>query len=253
MIDGRTAFVGGLNLGDEYIGRSRRFKSWRDTHLRLEGPVVQEIQLAFLEDWHWATGELPTLAWEPRAAEPGRHCVQALPTGPADALQSCQLLFAAAINAARDRIWIASPYFVPGSAEIAALQLAALRGVDVRVLLPSQPDHRLVYLAGFSFYEEMLGVGVKLYRYLPGFMHQKVMLIDDRLATVGTANLDNRSFHLNFEMTVLVHDQAFAAQVAAFLRDDMDNSSLARLTDYTERSLFFRLSVRAARLLAPIL
>ena len=253
IVDGRVAFVGGLNLADEYAGCSPKLGPWRDTHVSVRGPVVQAIQLAFLEDWHWATGETPDLTWEPCAAAGRSHKILALPTGPADRIEAYQLFLLDAIHAAREKLWIASPYFVPDPAVCAALQLAVVRGVDVRVLLPHNPDHLLVYLAAFSYYEEMLLAGVKLYRYQPGFMHQKVLLIDEALATVGTANLDSRSFHLNFEMTLAVADHEFAAEIRAMLERDFGQSRQARLTDFTERGLTFRLAVLVSRLLAPIL
>jgi cardiolipin synthase len=165
----------------------------------------------------------------------------------------CQLFMLEAINSATERLWIASPYFVPGPAIAAALQSAAIRGVDVRILLPQNPDHILVYLAAFSYYEEMDRAGVSIHRYQPGFMHQKVVLIDGTMATVGTVNLDNRSFHLNFELTVLVADGGFAGQVKEMLERDFALSKRASVQDFTKRSVPFRLAVQLCRLLAPIL
>ena len=168
-------------------------------------------------------------------------------------MDTCGLMFVHAIHSAQDRIWIASPYFVPDLQVIGALQLAALRGVDVRILLPEKADHRLVYLASFSFYQKTLPVGIKIYRYQEGFMHQKAFLIDDIASAVGTANLDNRSFRLNFEITMLVHDRGFAVEVKKMLESDFARSRLVSQDDYEKRSFFFRLAVRFSRLLAPIL
>ena len=162
-------------------------------------------------------------------------------------------MFVHAIHAAKERIWIASPYFVPDEKVLGALKLAVLRGVDVRILIPEKPDHRTVYLASFSYYENTLPFGIKLYRYTAGFMHQKVFLVDSTCAAVGTANLDNRSFRLNFELTLLNYDSSFIKGVEDMLSDDFSRSRLVALTDYTQRSFFFRLAVRSARLLAPIL
>jgi cardiolipin synthase len=253
VVDGYHAFVGGLNLGDEYLGKSCSFGAWRDTHLQVTGPATQGIQLAFLKDWHWATAEIPELNWEPRLADENGRPVAVVPTGPADDLDTCQLFVLELIHAAREHLWIASPYFVPGPEVCAALKLAVVRGVDVRVLLPHSPDHILVYLASFSYYADMLGSGIKLYRYQPGFMHQKVILVDREAAAVGTVNLDNRSFHLNFEINLLVPESTFATDVAEMLARDFAESRAVRLTDFTERSLPFRLSVHVARLLSPIL
>jgi cardiolipin synthase len=254
VVDGHTAFVGGLNLSDEYVGRSRRFRSgWRDTHVSIAGPSVQCLQLAFLEDWHWATGEMPELCWTPRPVVDTGQTALILPTGPADELETCQLFVLHAIQAARERIWIASPYFVPGPGIVAALQLAAVRGVDVRILLPGVVDHWLAYFAAFSYYPEMLAAGVRLYSYQHKFMHQKVILVDRELAAVGTVNLDNRSFHLNFEMTVLVADRQFADEVAGMLSEDFEHSQAATAADLDQRGFLFRLAAQVSRLLAPIL
>jgi cardiolipin synthase len=174
-------------------------------------------------------------------------------SGPADRLETCGLMFVQAINAAREQVWIASPYFVPDLQTLGALKLAALRGVDVRILLPEKADHRTVYLASFSYYQNTLPFGIKLYRYTAGFMHQKVFLIDSSCAAVGTANLDNRSFRLNFEITLLNYDSGFVKEVETMLENDFSRSRPATMEDYSQRPFFFKLAVRSARLLAPIL
>ena len=162
------------------------------------------------------------------------------------------MFFLNAIGLAQKRLWIVSPYFVPDEQLISALQLAALRGVDVRILIPENPDQKLVYYSSFSYLEETEKSGVKIYRYQPGFLHQKVMLIDDHSAAIGTANFDNRSMRLNFEVTMLLVDRDFAREVEAMLVKDFANSREIAATDYTEASFWFRLAVRVARMLAPI-
>lgn len=265
VVDGRDAYVGGLNVGDEYVGRSPRFGPWRDAHLRITGPAALQVQMTFLEDWFWATGRLPEVSWSPadpeREAAAGtggegeRDCcpVMIIPTGPADTLESWHLFFIAAANEANRRLWIASPYFVPDSGAMAALQAAALRGVDVRVLLPDKPDHRLVYLASFTFIEAAEKAGVRLFRYQEGFLHQKVMLIDDDLAAVGTANLDNRSFRLNFEMMAIGYGERFAGEVARMLERDFAGSREVQSADYRDRNILFRAACRSALLFSPVL
>lgn len=252
VVDGHQAFVGGLNIGDEYLGLASRFGGWRDTHLRIRGPAVQALQLTFAEDWHWATGTVPILNWRAEAPTASGRDILVLATGPVDKLDNCQLFFLAIINMARHRLWITSPYFVPDGAVVAALQLAALRGVDVRILLPERPDHYLVHLSAFSYYGEMEAAGVGLYRYQPGFMHQKVALVDDDIAAVGTANLDNRSFRLNFEITAVVADKQFAGEVTVMLERDFAAARRVTSRDYEQRSLAFQAMVRTARLMAPI-
>ena len=253
IIDGNTAYVGGHNVGDEYVSKHSKFGHWRDTHVKVEGPVVKLIQYCFIQDWYWATTRIPDLSWELQKAENGCEEALIVASGPADPLETCSLMFVHAIHMARERIWIASPYFVPDGQVLSALKLAALRGVDVRILIPEKPDHRTVYLASFSYYEDTLPLGIKLYRYTDGFMHQKVFLVDSTCAAVGTANLDNRSFRLNFELTLLNYDSSFIKKVEDMLNEDFSRSRTVELTDYTQRSFFFKLAVRSARLLAPIL
>jgi cardiolipin synthase len=252
VVDGRLAFVGGLNVGVEYLGRSPKIGPWRDTHVQLQGPAVQAVQLSFIEDWYWAAHQIPATNWVPQPAPGGKQKVLVLSTGPADELETCGLFYVQAINQAQRRLWIASPYFVPDRQVVCALQLAALRGVDVRIVLPEHPDHLLVYLSGFSFLEETEQAGLQIFRYQPGFLHHKVILVDDDLAAVGTANLDNRSFRLNFEITVLVDDADFAGQVAAMFERDFGQCKLARPEDLLRRSFWFKVAVRIARLMAPL-
>ncbi len=250
VVDGQVAFVGGLNVGDEYLGRGP-LGHWRDTHLRVKGPVVQALQRVFVADWYWATQQVPDLKW--RATATGDQIALIFPTGPADALETCSMFFHQAIVSARRRLWIASPYFVPDPPVFEALQLAALRGVDVRILLPAKADHQLVYLASFSFLDAADRTGIQLYRYQDGFLHQKVVLVDDEVAAVGTANLDNRSLRLNFEVMAVGVDRTFAAQVAAMLERDFQQARRTSAADLQGRSKFFRWAVRAARLFDPIL
>ena len=251
VIDGAMAFIGGLNVGDEYLGRDKKFGDWRDTHLLLKGPAVEAVQLVFLEDWYWACEKVPHLFWRQEAL-PANQTAAIIPTGPADPVDSWQLLVAEAANTARKRLWIASPYFVPDEGVMTALQLAALRGVDVRILLPDRADHILVWLSSFSYYDQSIPYGVRLFRYKRGFLHQKVMLIDSRMATIGTANLDNRSFRLNFEITAFVSDEKFIGEVSDMLETDFANSTEVKVEEFTQKPFLFRAVCRAARLLAPV-
>jgi cardiolipin synthase len=251
VCDGKTAFIGGLNVGDEYLGRNQRFGAWRDTHLEMRGPVVQAVQVVFLEDWFWAANQVPELNWD-TAAEKSDQVAAIIPTGPSDPADSWQLVVAEAANSARQRLWITSPYFVPDEGVLTSLQAAAIRGVDVRILIPERPDHLMVWLSAFSYYEQSLPYGVRIFRYHRGFLHQKVMLVDHRLAAVGTANLDNRSFRLNFEITAFSTDDSFVRQIADMLLHDFEGAREANVGDLTSRSFLFRAACRAARLFAPI-
>lgn len=254
VTDGRVAWIGGHNVGDEYLGKDPKFGHWRDTHLRIEGPAVLKAQISFSEDWNWATEKLLELNWTARPAPDGSDArVLIIPTGPADELESANLMFVHAINSAQKRIWIASPYFVPEHAVIVALQLAGLRGVDVRILIPDEPDHMMVYLAAYSYFDEAGKTGVKFYRYTDGFLHEKTMLIDDDVAAVGTANFDNRSFRLNFEITAIVSDPSFVPEVEQMFQDDFKRSRQMVEGEYDRKPWWFRLGVRVSRLAAPIL
>jgi len=252
VVDGKVAWVGGHNVGDEYLGRDPKFGHWRDTHVRIEGPAALGAQLSFAEDWYWTTGSRLDVSWHPVPAVGGDVSVLIIPSGPADELETANLMFVHAINTATERIWIASPYFVPDRPVITALQLAGLRGVDVRILIPDEPDHLGVYLAAFAYLDESGSTGVKFYRHQDGFLHQKVMLIDHSFATVGTANFDNRSFRLNFEITALVADDAFAAEVEHMLDADFSKSRLMEPGEYDRKPWWFRFAVKLARLTAPI-
>jgi cardiolipin synthase len=249
--DGECAMIGGFNVGDEYLGRHRKFGAWRDTHLELSGPVVQAVQMVFLEDWFWAANAVPDLRWETKP-EDADQIAAIIPTGPADPADSWQLIVAEAANSSRERLWIASPYFVPDEGVLTALQAASIRGVDVRILIPEHPDHLMVWLSAFSYYEQSLPYGIRIFRYHRGFLHQKVMLIDERLAAVGTANLDNRSFRLNFEITAFSNDRTFVREITDMLHVDFSGAREANIGDYTSRSFLFRAACRAARLFAPV-
>ncbi|MBE03200.1 cardiolipin synthase [Marinobacter lutaoensis] len=253
VCDGQVGFVGGINLGDEYLGTAMDQEPLRDTHCRIEGPAVAGLQLAWLEDWNWASDTLPTLDWSASRHTPGDQEVLILPTGPADPWETCTLFFLNCINNARHRVWIASPYFVPDFQVMNALQLAALRGVDVRILIPETSDNALVKLAAYSHLVQACQAGIGIYRYQRGFMHQKVVLVDDRYAAVGTANLDNRSMRLNFEIMAVNTDPDFVRDVHRMLEGDLAHCQLMTERDYQDRSILFRLACRAARLAAPLL
>ncbi|MDZ4786504.1 MAG: cardiolipin synthase [bacterium] len=252
VVDGKVAFVGGLNVGDEYLRREKEFGEWRDTHVEIMGPALISIQSIFFSDWLWATGKQTTIDWK-NAKKAGSVEILSIASGPADERETCALFFSEAIRVAKERIWISSPYFVPDEAVIRELQLAALRGVDVRLILPKKSDHFLVGLASLFYLCEISSFGVKVFQYYKGFLHQKVLLIDQNLAAVGTANLDNRSFRLNFEIMILASDQKFNSQVAEMLERDMTNCAQLKNMEFGEFPLWQRLSAKFARLFAPIL
>ncbi|MGQ7248419.1 cardiolipin synthase [Halomonas sp. V046] len=252
VVDGKAGWLGGLNVGVEYLGQDPRHGHWRDTHLKLVGPSALGLQEAFWEDWHWATGAMLTLSWSPQVEPEGDRKVVIVPSGPADPQETASLLVQHLIHSAHRRLWVTSPYFVPDEGVQDALRLAAMRGVDVRIMMPERPDHLLVFLSAFAFLPDMVKAGVKVYRYQPGFLHQKVILIDDEAASVGTVNLDNRSFRLNFEITALVADSGFAAEVAQMLEADFAGCREVGLEELRSRPMWRKLVSRAAYLLSPI-
>ena len=253
VVDGRRAYVGGLNVGDEYMGRDPDIGHWRDTHLDVAGPMVQGLQLSFARDWFYGTRDrLDELVWEPTASGDDQ-CGLVLASGPADELETCGLLYAHAIESAEERIWIATPYFVPDGRVLGALQLAALRGVDVRVLMPRESDSALFTYVPYAYLDEVAQAGVRTFLYEDGFMHQKVALVDRDFAAIGTANFDNRSFRLNFEVTAVVRDEDFCDRVAAMLERDLGAATEISYEDLESKSFAFRFAANATRLLAPVL
>ncbi|EPX86050.1 Cardiolipin synthetase [Salipiger mucosus DSM 16094] len=253
IVDGHEGFTGGHNVADLYMGRDATYGPWRDTQVALRGPMVAQLQRAFAEDWHWATGEKlgEALCWTPEA-QPEDLPGLIVPSGPADGPDTGALFFFTLITGARERVWIASPYFVPDAEVLAALKAAALRGCDVRLLVPDMADHYLPWLAAHAYFDEIRAAGIEVYRYEGGFMHQKVILVDGDRAAVGTANLDNRSFRLNFETMALIFDEGFADRVSAMLAADMEGAR-RMVHDLEEQPLWVRLGAPAARLLAPVL
>lgn len=210
------------------------------------------LQLSFLEDWHWASGEILDFDWAPVAEDDGIP-VLVLPSGPADRFETASLMVQHVLASASHRVWIASPYFVPDEGVLSALKLAALRGVDVRVLIPERPDNLLTFFAAYAFIGPLLEAGVHIHRYDAGFLHGKTMLMDEEAAAVGTVNLDNRSFRLNFEITAWVVDSEFGRRMQAVFEADFARSREMTLADVLEQPWWFRVASRAAYLTAPVL
>lgn len=253
VVDGRVGWVGGHNVGDEYLGLDPEFSPWRDTHVRIEGPAVQQLQSVALIDWYWATRTIPDLEWSPAAAPDGDKQAMILPSGPVGPFETASLYFVTALNAATERIWLSAPYFVPDDAVMKALKLATLRGVDVRIITTGKGDSLPVYLAGFHFMQELKGLGIRFYAFTPGFLHEKALLIDDDISVVGTHNFDNRSFRLNFEVAALVSDQAFANEMEQMFLRDFEHSEPIELETLENKGFWWQLGVRLSRLAAPVL
>lgn len=255
VIDGRVGFTGGLNIGDEYLSLDPKFGHWRDTHLCVEGPAVEGLQRVFLEDWHFSANEaIHGKVFFPKFKElPGRSLVQVVHSGPDAQYRAIRETYFAAILAARQRVWIASPYFVPDSGICDALCLAARSGIDVRFLGLFRPDKWIPFLAARFYWTDMIAAGVKVYQYTAGMMHSKYVLVDSEWSSVGSANMDNRSLLLNFEANCQLFDSALTAELEAEYLKDLENSVRLDPEVFAARPVVARVAENAARLFSPVL
>ena len=254
VVDGRVGYLGGINITDEQDERLRD-DAYRDLHLRIEGDLVRSLQETFVEDWAYSTGRTDFIGDVARAMpEPlaGTIHAQLLVSGPDSEWEAIHRLHVGAIHAASQRVWLATPYFVPGEAAMMALTSAALGGLDVRLLVPKMSDSRLVTYCVRSFYPELLAAGVKIYEYGPRMLHTKALLVDDHIAILGSANFDHRSFRLNFESSVLFDDPGVAALLEQQITREF--AFAPRVRNDRDRSLLrHRLPEALARLMAPLL
>jgi cardiolipin synthase len=257
IVDGRVGFTGGINIGREYLGLDPEHGDWRDTHMRIEGPAVSGLQLAFAEDWFVASGELPDADRFyppfPVAGDSPDCLVQVIDSGPDRSFSPMEHFHLQAIGLARERVWLTTPYFVPSDSILKALITAALRGVDVRCLLPGRSDNLLVTAAGRSYYSVLLQAGVRIFEYQRGFAHAKSMLVDTWMGTVGSANMDLRSFLLNFELNAFVYDATFVQAMADQFRIDLGHAAEVDEARIAARGFGTRVVQSAARLASPLL
>ncbi|MGH8073175.1 MAG: cardiolipin synthase [Lysobacter sp.] len=250
VVDGEIGFTGGINVTDAEDERLRD-DAYRDLHVRLEGDIVRSLQLVFVEDWIYATGQ-PPLRLPVPAPKPGSVAAQVLVSGPDSSWEAIHRLHVGAIHAARERVWLVTPYFVPGEAAMMALTSAALGGLDVRLLVPKLSDSRLVTYAARSYFDDLLAAGVRIYEYGPRLLHTKALLCDDGLAIVGSANFDNRSFRLNFEVSVLFRDRGLVDGLGGLIEHECGHS--VRVRDDRVRPLWrTRVPEALARLVSPLL
>ena len=248
VIDGETCFIGGHNVGDEYLGLDPSIGFWRDTHLQIDGPATLAAQLSFVEDWYWAQQKILDLKWQAYSSDKNTKAL-IIPSGPADTIETMSLSFVQLILSAKERVWIATPYFIPDLNVMGALQLAALKGLDMRILLPKKNDNPIIALAMRSYVSELRELGIIFLQYQEGFLHQKVMLIDDHLSYIGSANLDNRSLRINFELNALIECKKMATEVETMFLHDFKGSD----TFPQDSHFLLSLASKAARLLSPIL
>lgn len=253
--DGCVGFTGGMNVEDGHDESVTGPSAWRDSHLRIAGDAVAALELVFLEDWTFATGSAPTgEAYVHAPTGRGGTLVQVVSSGPdLDAQFAIYKQYFAAISAARQRVFLTTPYFVPDEAIFMALVTAAQRGVDVRVLIPGASDHPVLDAAARSYVPDLVDAGVRVYGYGPNVLHAKTLVVDDYYAAVGTANADNRSFKLNFEVTAAVYSSAFAEELAGAFERDLERSEELTKLRMKREGLGPRLFGAVARLFSPIL
>ncbi len=258
IVDGQTGFLGGINISDRYIntGKDESTVYWRDTHLRLEGPGIMFLQHLFLCDWNFCSGQKiqPEPAYFSAVPVPSANTIlQIAASGPDSPVSTIKLSFLKAINIAKTEILLTTPYLIPGGSIMDALKVAALGGVRVRILVPGISDSRLVNAAAWSNYGELLKASVEIYLYQKGFIHAKTMVIDDAISVVGTANMDHRSFDLNFEVNAIIYAADFAEQLRKSFLADLRNARRLTYNDWKSQPLHRQMFERIARLLSPLL
>ena len=253
IIDGNTAFTGGTNLGKEYLGRPGTHQ-WRDFAIQLFGPVCLQLQEVFREDWKFTTHEdLSHEKYFPPTTPQGKARIQLLESGPDTAFRSLHQMIFWAITSASKQISLMTPYFIPDRALLTALEVTALKGVDLKLILPQKNDQKLVRYASRSFYGELLRAGIKIYEFEPKILHAKLMTVDDDFTLIGSGNMDIRSFRLNFEITLLVQDKEVTQQAQQLFDHDLKKSINISREDFSKRGLFNEVIENACRLLTPIL
>ncbi|MGY4691248.1 cardiolipin synthase [Salibacterium sp. K-3] len=256
VIDGRTGYLGGFNVGDEYLGLNPRFGYWRDTHLRMSGQVVKALQTRFILDWNQATHRHYIHYEErlfPELEATGDMAAQIISSGPDSEWEQIKNGYMKMIMAAKDSIYIQTPYFIPDQSLMDTLRIAALSGKDVRIMIPDKPDHPFVYWATYSHVGELLKAGAKVFVYENGFIHAKTIVVDGKVCSVGTANIDVRSFRLNFEVNAFLYHRPTAQRMALTFETDMTYCRELTLEDYKKRSLWIRFKESISHLLSPIL
>jgi len=256
IIDGKIGYVGGFNIGDEYLGKNKHFGYWRDTHLRITGSAVNAIQTRFILDWNQASTR-HDIHYEERyflnGIGTGAIPMQIVTSGPDSEWEQIKNGYIKMISSAKESIYIQTPYFIPDASLLDVLRIASLSGVKVHLMIPNKPDHMFVYWATLSYVGELLKTGANIYIYENGFLHAKTIVVDNQIASVGTANIDVRSFKLNFEVNAFIYDGKVAKTLTSIFKEDIKKSRQLTMEEYQQRSLKIRFKESVSRLLSPIL
>lgn len=255
VIDGNIGYVGGINIGDEYLGLKKRFGFWRDTHLKIIGDSVISLQLRFFLDWRHASKKALEIStkYVKESTSKGQSGVQIVASGPDGIYEQIKQGYIKMITTAKKYIYLQTPYFIPDDSISEALKIAAASGVDVRLMIPSIPDHLFVHWATYSHISELLPYGVKVYSYNNGFLHAKSIVVDDIISSVGTCNFDIRSFKLNFEVNAFIYDQITSRKLREIFEFDLNYCSQITLEAYKNRSRMIKIKETISRLFSPIL
>ncbi len=256
VVDGRVGYTGGINVGKEYLGLDPEMGRWRDMHIEIQGPAVLSLQKAFAQDWLQATDEViddERYFPEPVGKRTDPSIVQIVDSGPDRPWSPILYVYTHAIALARERVWITSPYFIPGPTLEDALITAAIRGIDVRLLLPVWSDSWIVTLASRTYFRRMLEAGIRIFQYERGMLHAKTMLVDHWVGTIGSANMDLRSFHLNFELNAFVYGKRFVDELSEQFQVDLENAREVDTEELERRGIVHRAISSTARLLSPLL
>ena len=254
VIDGKIGYTGGINIGDEYIGKNKKFGYWRDTHIRIEGTSVYMLQMIFLTDWYYNTKEvLIKKNLFPKLSIKGNTMMQIVASGPDSDWESMHYAYFYAICQAKKSIYIETPYFIPDESLLKALKCAALSGVELIILFPKIADHKIVNTASYSYFQEILESGGKVYLYNKGFLHSKVIIIDDFMASTGSANMDLRSFKLNFEVNAFIYDRQLIEEIKEDFIHDLQESEELQRNKFENRKIFIKMKESISRLFSPIL
>lgn len=260
VVDGVIGFVGGINVSDKYINKTQNKNElyWRDTHLEIEGPTVKSLQYIFMGDWNYCSGEKlePNKTFFPNDSNfqsKANKIVQIASSGPDSDSPLIQQTLLQAINLAREEILITTPYFIPGDTILENLVIAAASGTKVKLLVPGISDSKFVNYAARSYYGRLLNAGAKIYLYQKGFVHAKTMVVDKKVSIVGTANMDIRSFDLNFEVNAIVYDEEIALELRQAFYEDLNNATIIDLQQWNERSNFTQILEKLAGLFSPLM